>query len=479
MLEKKSLKAQFVMSFILVIIFSIIPTIITYFIGYNIYIAVEYKNIYPANYYERKASDIGDYLKEKGIETLDIREKQALDKLIPAEGIKYQVINENAKVIYGTDREKIIADSADLYKKVNTRIGLKGRYVNIIPILDTKGKMAGVVSLSYMLKPYYVNSADKIWMIPLSIIIIFSPFIYIIFFTIIFSSKFQHSIGKPLNMLIQAAKEVKRKNLDFSVDYTADNEIGKLCEAFNEMKSELKISLISQWKIEQERHEMVETLAHDLKTPLSIIKGYTESLLDGNYRDNEKSIRYLNVIRENTDKGSNLIKEMLYAAEIENTNMEINSSSVDIEAFMKIKEESYEMICKDKKIKIKVNIDYKNNYKISCSIDILKLERILDNIVLNSIYYTPEEGKININVYVEDKNMKFTVQDTGKGFSSKDLSNIFYKFYRGDKARSSKNGNAGLGLYIAKKLVEIYGGSIKAFNSESGGACVEFILKMI
>lgn len=479
MLGKKPLKIQFIISFIMIIVLSIIATIITYFAGYKIYEVIEYKNIYPDNYYERKVLDIEKYIRKTSIDFFSSNGKQSLDKIIPKEGIKYQVVNENGSIIYGTCSEKIINSRQELYEKINNNLALKGRYIRLVPIFNSEGKIVGGISLLYELKPYYVNSTDKIWIMPLFIIIIFSPFIYIILFTLFFSNKFQNSIGKPLNMLIQAAKEVKKKNLDFSVDYSADNEIGKLCEAFNEMKSELKISLISQWKIEQERHEMVETLAHDLKTPLSIINGYTESLLDGNYKDNEKLIRYLNVIKENTDKGSKLIKEMLYAAEIEDNIMEINNSLVDIKAFMNIKKESYEMICKDKKIKFSVDVQYKDEYKKFCSIDILKLERIIDNVVLNSISYTPEYGEIDIQVYVEDTNIKFVVQDTGKGFSSKDLPNIFYKFYRGDNARGLKNGNAGLGLYIAKKLAEIHGGNIKAFNSEFGGAFVEFTLKNI
>jgi signal transduction histidine kinase len=461
---------------------SLIATTVTYFVGTSIYGILEYKKLYPANYYEGKIPHIENYLRKKGIVILNSEEKQSLNKAIPLQGIEYQVMNEDGNRIYGTDNEKIINNREELYEKINTKIdnniGINKKYTKIIPILDSEGKIRGAIALSYMLKNYYVNTEDKIWITPLFVVIIFSPFIYITIFSLLFSKKFEKNIGKPVNILIQASKNVKNKNLDFNIDYNADNEIGRLCGAFSEMKSELKKSLISQWRIEQERHEMVEALAHDLKTPISIIKGYTESLLEDNYNDKQKLIRYLNVIKENTNKGSRLIKEMLYAAELEDIDTELCTNLVDMNSFMSIKKESYEMIGKEKRIIFIVNVSCEYNYKRSCSLDISKLERILDNIVLNSIHYTPEYGEIAINAYINDKIIKFTVKDTGKGFSSKDLSNIFNKFYRGDQSRSSKNGNSGLGLYIAKKLVELHEGSIKAFNLEQGGACIEFILRL-
>ncbi len=131
---------------------------------------------------------------------------------------------------------------------------------------------------------------------------LFSPFLYIVGFTRWLSKRFVKNINQPLHLLIDASKKIKEKDLDFEIDYYSDNELGKLCSAFSEMKDELKGSLSAQWKMEQERVEMVEALAHDLKSPLSIILGYTDALIGNNTDDNEKLHRYLTVIRENTEK---------------------------------------------------------------------------------------------------------------------------------------------------------------------------------
>ncbi|SHK57121.1 HAMP domain-containing sensor histidine kinase [Paramaledivibacter caminithermalis] len=479
MFERKPLKSQFIITFILIIISSIIATIASYYTGYMIYTKIEYKKMYPANYYEKKIPDIEGYIRKEGVVFLNRSEKQLIEKIIPSEGILYQVMDENGNMIYGTDYKKLLNGKEDLYNKLNTTINIDGRYVRIIPVFDSQGKISGAVSLSYTLTPHYASTSDKISLTLLFIVVVFSPFIYIVIFTLLFSKKFASNIGKPVNMLIDASRKVKEKDLDFNIYYYADNELGKLCKAFNEMKNELKESLISQWKAEQERHEMVQALAHDLKTPFSVIQGYVESLLEGNYVDTQKVKKYLQVIRDNANKGSELIKKMLYAAELETSCAKLNITPVDIYSLLMNKKESYEMMAKNKKIGFKIDVTYEKQVKMTCPVDIVKLERILDNIVSNCICYTPENGTITINANITCNNICFKVCDTGKGFSSKDLSNLFNKFYRGDESRSSKDGHAGLGLYIAKRLVEMHGGSIVAFNAKGGGACIKFDLHFL
>ncbi|WP_026487309.1 HAMP domain-containing sensor histidine kinase [Caldanaerobius polysaccharolyticus] len=476
MLAKKPLKSQFVITFILILISSIIATIFTYYAGYMIFVNLEYKKIYPANYYEKKIPEIEDYIRSKGAVILNPEDKKSLEMIIPIEGISYQVIDTNGNRIYGTDIRRIVKSKEEFYSKMNSNIGIKGEYTRLIPVIDFDGKIKGGVALTYKLTPYFPNTVDEIWIKPLFAAIIFSPFIYIVIFTLLFSKRFADSIGKPINMLIEASRKVKEKDLDFNLDHYADNELGRLCEAFNEMKNELKESLISQWKVEQERYEMVEALAHDLKTPLSTILGYVEALTEGHYDDNQKIKKYLNVIKENANKASQLIKEMLYAAEIEGLGVGLDAVPVDIYSFLMQKKEGYEIMAKDKNINFKVDVTYENQEKKICPVDVVKLERILDNIIMNSIRYTPQNGTITINADVACDNIRFKICDSGKGFSNKDLLHVFSKFYRGDESRSSKNGHAGLGLYIAKKLVEMHRGSIKAFNAKDGGACIEFVL---
>lgn len=477
MLKDKSLRVQFVVTFVGIILMSLIATIITYYLGFNIYTKLEYKSIYPANYYEKKIPSIEENIRDKGSSILDINEKDWTDKAVSSKNITYQVVDENANIIYGTNNKKIFKTKEDLYKSINTTINYEKKYyVRVLPVLD-ENKICGAVLLSYTIEPSYRKLQDKFWILPLFTTILLSPFIYIIVFILLFSKKFTNNIGKPIHMIINASKKVKNKNLDFNIDYHAKNEIGELCEAFNDMKNELRNSLISKWKLEQERHEIVESLAHDLKTPFTIIQGCVEFLTEDNISDKSTINKYLNMIKQNTERGISLIKEMIYSSEIEDNSVNLNINNVNIEAFMMQKKENYSVISKDKNIHFDVNILDKRKYKRACSIDSVKLERILDNIVLNGIRYTPYNGNIKINLIVDDKNLFFTIRNSGRPFTSKELSNIFNKFYRGDESRSSKTGNAGLGLYIAKQLITIMGGTISACNEGNKGICIKFSIQ--
>lgn len=481
MLAKKPLKSQFVLMFVLILTLSVMATITSYGVGYMILIKmIEHQKIYPANYYENKIPEIEAYVRGKGADLLHPSERKELEQFIPLEGISYQVMDVHGTPIYGSVDQRIIQNQEELFRKINATFTTNGKYVKLIPVIDAGGKIEGGVALAYTLTPltlHYRNITDKIWVVPLFTAILFSPFVYVVIFTWLFAKKFAGNIGKPLNMLADAARKIKEKNLDFHLSYEADNELGRLCQAFNEMKNQLRESLLSQWKAERERQDMVAALAHDLQTPFSTIAGYAEALQEG--KDDKRKIeKYLQTIKENAHKGSKLIKDMLYAAELENAGGALELVPVDLSAFLTQKKENYELMGREKKVSIKVQVTYENREQKILSVDVGKLERILDNILSNSIRYTPEHGTIAIHAGVSRDNIRITVCDSGKGFTGKDLAHVFHKFYRGDESRPTKDGHAGLGLYIAKKLVEMHGGRIQAYNAKDGGACIEFLLKL-
>ena len=173
--------------------------------------------------------------------------------------------------------------------------------------------------------------------------------------------------------MIEASQKIKEKDLDFEVNYQSDNELGKLCTAFTEMKDELKKSLFSQWKAEQERIEMIEALAHDLKTPLSVIMAYSEALTEADLTDDEKLKTYLNVINGNAKKSSNLVMQMQYTSDLENANTNSVLRNVNLTEFLKKKISQYRFQAKQKEIDIVLNI----NSDLGCvMLDIDRLERI-------------------------------------------------------------------------------------------------------
>ncbi|HHX2460930.1 TPA: ATP-binding protein [Clostridioides difficile] len=383
----------------------------------------------------------------------------------------YQVVDNNGNILYGTNPKKLFKTKEELFNNFINKTVRKGGYIHTVPIKGDNGKIEGAVILFYQVKITFANSRGR-FVFAVIIMALFSPFIYIVGFTRWLSKRFVKNINQPLHLLIDASKKIKEKDLDFEIDYYSDNELGKLCSAFSEMKDELKGSLSAQWKMEQERVEMVEALAHDLKSPLSIILGYTDALIGNNTDDNEKLHRYLTVIRENTEKSAALVQKMQYTSDLEKSNIQLNLVPINLPEFLRQKVQDYELQAHQKEVELILKM--KGNIQSPIQIDVDRLTRIFDNIVSNSLQYTPSGGNISITVKDEKNCISYEICDSGRGFSSKDLKKALDKFYRGDEARQTKGGHSGLGLYIVKQLVEQLGGSVKIENSKSGGACVKF-----
>lgn len=470
-MKNQSLITQFRHTFIFIIIASIVATVITYVFALYLYIHSLNKDIYPPNYYERQVPRIEKYINEKNIALLSQSNEEGLKRTIRGDDMLYQVVDNNGNILYGTNPKKLFKTKEELFNNFINRTVRKGGYIHTVPIKGDNGKIEGAVILFYQVKITFANIRGR-FVFAVIIMALFSPFIYIVGFTRWLSKRFVKNINQPLHLLIDASKKIKEKDLDFEIDYYSDNELGKLCSAFSEMKDELKGSLSAQWKMEQERVEMVEALAHDLKSPLSIILGYTDALIGNNTDDNEKLHRYLTVIRENTEKSAALVQKMQYTSDLEKSNIQLNLVPINLPEFLRQKVQDYELQAHQKEVELILKMQ--GNIQSPIQIDVDRLTRIFDNIISNSLQYTPSGGNISITVKDEKNCISYEICDSGRGFSSKDLKKALDKFYRGDEARQTKGGHSGLGLYIVKQLVEQLGGSVKIENSKSGGACVKF-----
>ena len=466
-MKNQSLITQFRHTFIFIIIASIVATVITYVFALYLYIHSLNKDIYPPNYYERQVPRIEKYINEKNITLLSQSNEEGLKRTIRGDDMLYQVVDNNGNILYGTNPKKLFKTKEELFNNFINKTVRKGGYIHTVPIKGDNGKIEGAVILFYQVKITFANIRGR-FVFAVIIMALFSPFLYIVGFTRWLSKRFVKNINQPLHLLIDASKKIKEKDLDFEIDYYSDNELGKLCSAFSEMKDELKGSLSAQWKMEQERVEMVEALAHDLKSPLSIILGYTDALIGNNTDDNEKLHRYLTVIRENTEKSAALVQKMQYTSDLEKSNIQLNLVPINLRQ----KVQDYELQAHQKEVELILKMQ--GNIQSPIQIDVDRLTRIFDNIISNSLQYTPSGGNISITVKDEKNCISYEICDSGRGFSSKDLKKALDKFYRGDEARQTKGGHSGLGLYIVKQLVEQLGGSVKIENSKSGGACVKF-----
>ncbi|ADE72680.1 MULTISPECIES: HAMP domain-containing sensor histidine kinase [Priestia] len=473
MIKRLSLKNQFILTFASVIFLSLISTICSLVLLYYFLSVYNEKSVQPANYYEKKVPSIEKFVELKGEKILEVSFQKNLEKVIPMEGITYQVINLRGNKIYGTLDDQLIENNKSIYEKVN-RSDQKGKVITkYLPILD-KNRMEGVLAVRYVLASsidYYIKY--------IFLIILLIPFLFLTLYSYVFARRFGKELNKPIKELSAASQKIKNQDLDFEIKYESENEIGVLIDSFNSMKEELKTSLYLQWKLEQERRDMVASIAHDLRTPLTIILSHVEVLMDPSLNGQKRLPQYLQTIKNNTQRVLHLTEEMKRVSEVDNPDFTLDIEGViPIEMLPEMLEE-FKKWAEDEEIKFTYSLNRKPGEGNSeFALDPKRLHQILTNLISNSIRFTPVNGSIDVQVQIEKDMMSFSISDTGKGFDTKDLPFLFSKFYQGDPSRNDQL-HHGLGLYIVKELVIKHGGEIHARNNEPQGACIEFTISSI
>lgn len=433
------------------------------------------RDIYPADYYEQQLPGIVAAVREQGEALLSADGEQLFQKTVPAEGILYLVTDAQGRELYGIMPFRPFGSTEELlYSYGNGVTRYDTYYIRTIPLIGEAG-MEGAVLLAYEISPTFVNAWGRIVFL-LLLFSFFSPLVYVVLFTLYFSKRYVNSINRPLRLLEEAAGRVGEQNLDFSIDYHEDNELGRLCDAFSEMQETLKKALAAQWDLEQEKSEMVAALAHDLKSPLSLILAYVDALTEDYSGADGELAEYLKVIRENAEKSAALVRQMQYVTELERMEQTSLTEPVKIRELLEKLLESYRLKANKQEILLGLTVD--SRIPVQVSLDRERITRILDNLISNSLEYTPAGGKIEIFVRRETENLYYTVTDSGSGFQPMDLKKGFDKFYRGDASRSTRGGHAGLGLFIVRQLAEQLGGGAAITNDPSGGACVQFWHRM-
>lgn len=468
-MRRHSLTAELRKTFVSILGAVLAATTLTYALGVWLLFWGEDRFLRPENYAEQVIDEAEGLIDQDGVQILTSKGEEQIQQLIKGEGVQYQILDREGKILSGTYDSVLFHSGRELMKGINTSRQRDGGFVQTIPVFEEDGSFEGAVLFYYQMKIQYLNWGGRFLIGAVNLALI-SPVIYLVLFGIFFSKRFLRKIRRPLQILKEAAEKIKEQNLDFIIDYHEKNELGDLCAAFSEMQAALRESLTKQWKLEEERVEMVEALAHDLKTPISVIKAYAESLEDDTPVTPEQSM-YLKVISENVDRSTSLIQKMQDVSKLEKEQT-LSLAPTDLVRFLSLKTQAYEIQAKKKEIAVR--LDLKKNLDAVFLVDQEGIGRILDNLVSNSLEYTPSGGEIKIAAWREEEMVFYEVTDTGHGFSEKDKKKAAEKFYRGDEARQTRGGHSGLGLYIVQRLTEQMGGGMQIDNTLSGGACVRF-----
>ena len=284
------------------------------------------------------------------------------------------------------------------------------------------------------------------------------------------------SIAVPLVKLKKATKNIKEGNLDFVLEVEGNDEFSQLCQDFEEMRKRLKESTEEKILMDKENKELISNISHDLKTPITAVKGYVEGIMDGVADTPEKMDRYVRTIYNKTNEMDHLINELTFYSKIDTNRIPYTFSKLNVEDYFSDCAEELGLEMETRGIEL-VYANYVEK-GVQVIADGEQIRRVIHNIVSNAIKYMEKpRGIIQRRVKDVGDFIQVEIEDNGKGIAAKDLPYIFDRFYRTDVSRNSSKGGSGIGLSIVKKIMEDHGGKVWATSRLGIGTIMYFVLR--
>lgn len=305
----------------------------------------------------------------------------------------------------------------------------------------------------------------------------FIAILIILVFTSMMLTRWIHKgVFEPVNQLNVAMKKIKDGNFDYMLSTDSKGEIGDLYRNYEDMRLRLKESTEEKMVQEKQNRELISNISHDLKTPITAIKGYMEGILDGVADTPEKMDKYIKTVYNKANDMDRLINELTLYSGIDNNRIPYNFHRINVADYFGDCVEEVGLDLESKNIELNYSNLVAPDTKIIA--DPEQMKRVINNIIGNSIkYIDKEKGVIDIRILDEVDAIRIEIEDNGKGIASKDLPKIFERFYRTDASRNSSKGGSGIGLSIVKKIIEDHGGYIWATSKEGEGTCMHFVIR--
>ena len=301
-------------------------------------------------------------------------------------------------------------------------------------------------------------------------------FLILLFTSIMLTQWIRKGVFSPIGELNVAMKKIKEGNYDYTLQTDAKGEIGDLYRNYEDMRLRLKESVEESARNEQKNRELVSNISHDLKTPITAIKGYVEGIMDGVADTPEKQDKYLRTIYNKANDMQKLINELTTYSNVENNRIPYNFHRINVADYFGDCVEEVGMDLENRNIQL----NYSNLVEPDTVViaDPEQLKKVINNIISNSVKYMDKRnGVIDIRILDEVDSIRVEIEDNGKGIAQKDLSKIFDRFYRTDASRNSAQGGSGIGLSIVRKIIEDHGGYIWATSKEGEGTCMHFVIR--
>lgn len=403
-------------------------------------VGVNAEIILPANYYEKQIESQRDAI---------VKAEQEDDQILKQ--YKYVVYDFSGNVIQGSINKDY---AGQIWNNIHKDEKGDSKYYYAVIERDKD-----ICVILYTLRATFKNPILQKY-VPSPEVCEIVLFILLFVAEVIFLSRsFGKSLSKEMMILRKVTDKIQKEDLDFQVEQSKIKEVNEVLTSLVKMKDELNHSLRTQWNMETNRREQIAALAHDIKTPLTILRGNAELLNESMLDSNQKKCN--EHILKSIDEMEIYMKSLLDITKCEE-GAPLQFMQTDLRDFIhNIIEES--AICVlGKQLNLIENVQDIPNF---IPIDETALKRAIMNIMMNAIEYSPTKGDLMFSVEMISEKLQFIVEDSGRGFTEEEMHSATEQFYRGDKSRNSKD-HHGMGLYIAKSFAKQHGGNLYLSNSE-------------
>jgi signal transduction histidine kinase len=254
------------------------------------------------------------------------------------------------------------------------------------------------------------------------------------------------------------------------------DEIDRVAATYNEMAERMTAMIRELQRQETVRRDLVANVSHDLRTPLASLRGYLDTLIiKGDSLSAEEQRTYLSIAAQQTERLARLVAELFELAKLEAKDVAVQAEAFPVAELIQDVVQKFELDAERRRLDIRAEVGADLPFVLA---DIGLAERVLQNLIDNALRHTPAGGRVTVTTEAREREVLITVADTGSGIPKDHLPHIFERLYRVDKSRDSRSGGAGLGLAIARQIVELHGGRIVVESEPGRGTAFSFSLPL-
>lgn len=414
---------------------------------------------------------VGMYARDARNDISKLKEYNKIQETLKSEGYNLIITSDDDTIfsnISDEDKNAMSQMESDVLTSANS-IVFEANAISLVKNSFTKDgsniNIIAIKSTSNLMNRQQMRKDARTFLVSYMGIVFVVALLIIMLTNGILSSRVAKSLIKPLELLSYGAGQIEEGNLDFKMNYKGNDEFAKVCSDFDKMRIRLQESVNIQLKYEQNRKELVAGISHDLRTPLTTIKGYSKGLKDGIANTDEKRERYYEIIYNKTCDMDMMVDKLFFFSKLDTGKFPFDFEKINCNDFFFSFFNNAEAEFKGKGL----NLFYENNCKenILINIDFEEIRRVLTNILENSVKYkVKENGNVFITIDEKEECIILKMKDDGPGVLEKNLSRLFVSFYREDPSRSNSSEGSGLGLSICEYIIKAHNGTITAENMD-------------